>query len=154
MPASEYLHKSHNVSVLMYHIVCPIKYRKAVLNQEVEKQLRLCCEMIEERYEVTFLEIGVDKDHVHYLVQSVPAISPARLVQMIKSLTARWIFEQVPRIKKLLWGGALWTSGYFIATVGRHGSETAISKYVRNQGQGKVEYRVIHQKSLFGDDGA
>jgi putative transposase len=108
--------------------------------------------MIEERYEIVFLEIGVDNDHVHYLVQSIPATSPSRLVQMIKSLTARWIFEQVPGIKKKLWGGALWTSGYFIATVGRHGSETAISKYVRNQGQ--VEYRVIHQKSLFGDDGA
>ncbi|MDR1000709.1 MAG: IS200/IS605 family transposase, partial [Clostridiales bacterium] len=66
---SEYIHKTHNVSVLMYHFVCPAKYRRVVFSEEVDITLRAVCEEISERYEIEFLEIGVDKDHVHFLVQ-------------------------------------------------------------------------------------
>ena len=69
---SEYIHKKHNVSVLIYHLVFPAKYRRAVFDEEVDQVLKEVCLEIEKRYEVRFLEIGVDKDHVHYLVQSVP----------------------------------------------------------------------------------
>ena len=65
---SKFIHKSHNVTVLMYHIVCPAKYRKVVFDKEVEKELVNICEDISKRYEISFLEIGVDKDHVHFMV--------------------------------------------------------------------------------------
>ena len=68
----ELLHKSHNVSALLYHAVCPTKYRRAVITDEVEAVLRRVCIDISNRYEIMFLEIGVDSDHVHFLVQSVP----------------------------------------------------------------------------------
>lgn len=85
---SKFIHKSHNVSVLMYHIVCPAKYRRAVFTDEVENVLKDVCLDIAKRYEIIFLEIGVDKDHVHFLVQSVPMYSPKKVVQIIKSITA------------------------------------------------------------------
>ena len=65
------------------------------------------------RYEIVFLEIGTDSDHVHFLVQSVPMYSPKKIVQIIKSITAREIFKKCPLVKKQLWGGELWTDGYF-----------------------------------------
>jgi REP element-mobilizing transposase RayT len=65
---SEYIHKSHNVTVLLYHLVFPSKYRKAVFDERVDSVLREVCLDIEKRYELKFLEIGVDKDHVHFLV--------------------------------------------------------------------------------------
>jgi putative transposase len=150
---SLYLHKSHNVSVLLYHIVCPAKYRKAVFTPEVESVLKVICNEIELRYEIMFLEIGADSNHVHFLVQSVPTYSPTKIVRMIKSLTARELFARVPKIKKFLWGGELWSSGFFISSVGKYGSEGTISRYVANQGGG--EYRQIGavvevQDSLFG----
>ena len=146
---SEYIHKSHNVSVLLYHIVCPVKYRKAVFTREVEDELKAACEGIAERYEIIFLEIGADSNHVHFLVQSVPTYSPTQLVRTIKSLSAKWIFEHVPKLKKILWGGSLWSSGYFVSTVGKHGSEQVIQNYVRKQGGG--EYKKISevQANLF-----
>jgi putative transposase len=152
MPQSQYLHKSHNVSVLLYHLVCPVKYRKAVFTPDVEAQLKAACLEIEQRYEIKFLEIGADRDHVHFLVQSVPMYSPTKVVRMIKSLSARWVLAQVPGLRKQLWGGELWSSGYFIATVGKHGSESVIGKYVKAQGGG--EYRVLarDQASLFAED--
>jgi len=94
------------------------------------------------------LEIGSDKDHVHFLVQAVPSYSPTEIVTMIKSITAKQIFKRIPSIKKKLWGGALWSSGYFISTVGKYGSEAVIQNYVKNQG-GKYEKWHHQQPRLF-----
>ena len=132
---SRFIHKDHNVSVLMYHIVCPAKYRRAVFSAEVDAKLKQVCAEIEKRYEIEFLEIGTDADHVHFLVQSVPVYSPKKIVQIIKSLTAREIFGACPQVKKYLWGGEFWTDGYFIATVGAHGNEQMIRNYVQQQGR-------------------
>ena len=132
---SRFIHKEHNVSVLLYHIVCPAKYRRAVFSAEVDAKLKEVCAGIEERYEIEFLEIGTDKDHVHFLVQSVPTYSPKKIVQVIKSITAREIFRACPALKKYLWGGEFWTDGYFVATVGAHGNEQMIRNYVRQQGK-------------------
>ena len=79
--------------MLMYHIVCPAKYRRAVITEEVDKKLREVCLGIEARYEIKFLEIGSEKDHVHFLVQSVPTYSSTKIVTTIKRLTARKILE-------------------------------------------------------------
>jgi putative transposase len=149
---SQFLHKSHNVSVLLYHFVCPAKYRRAVFRPEVETELKAACVFIEEAYEIRFLEIGADKDHVHFLVQSVPTYSPTEIITRIKSITARWILEQVKGLRKELRGGKLWSSGYFVASVGKHGSEKTIANYVRNQGGGEYRQFVV-QESLFGDEG-
>jgi len=65
---STYIHKSHNVSVLLYHAVCPTKYRRVVFNGDVDAVLREVCLEIAARYEVTFLEIGTDRDDVHFLM--------------------------------------------------------------------------------------
>jgi putative transposase len=140
---SRYIHKSHNVSVLMYHIVCPAKYRKAIFTEEVDKVLKLVCLEIELRYEIEFLEIGTDQDHVHFLVQSVPTLSPTEIVRKIKSITAIEIFKRMPEVKKELWGGEFWSSGYYINTVGKYGSEKRIAAYVKNQGQ---EYNLLHKR--------
>ena len=90
---SEYIHKSHNVTVLIYHLVFPAKYWRVVFDNDVDKVLKEVCLDIEKRYQIKFLELGTDKDHVHFLVQSVPTYSVTKIVTMIKSLTAREIFD-------------------------------------------------------------
>ncbi|MBU1132621.1 IS200/IS605 family transposase, partial [Patescibacteria group bacterium] len=98
---SEYLHKIHNVSVLLYHFVCPAKYRSSVFeSEEVDAELKKVCLEISKRYEIRFMEIGTDKNHVHFLVQSVPMYSAKKIVQTIKSITAREIFKSCPEVKK------------------------------------------------------
>ena len=135
MGQSSYWHLSHNVSNLVYHFVCPAKYRRVVFDESVEESLRQICEGIELRYEwIEFLEIGVDKDHVHFLIQSVPDRSPSEIIRTIKSLTARRIFAEHPEVKKKLWGGEFWTDGYFVSTVGKNTTESIVRDYVKNQG--------------------
>ncbi len=144
---SEHIHKAHNVSALLYHLVCPTKYRRAVITEEVDAVLKRVCFDISNRYEVVFLEIGAVRDHVHFLVQSVPSYSPTKIVTMIKSITAREVFRRVPSVRAQLWGGAFWSSGYYINTVGRHGSEETIRQYVSGQGR-QSEYHEWHSQQL------
>ena len=118
-----------------------------MFNDEVDQVLKEVCLEIANRYEIDFLEIGVDKDHVHFLVQSVPMYSPTKIVRTIKSITAREIFRRVPDVKKQLWGGEFWSKAYYVSTVGKYGDEQKIANYVRNQGTGK-NYKTLHQQAV------
>ena len=140
---SDFIHKSHNVTALLYHLVFPAKYRRAVFDKQVDLVLREVCLAIEARYQVKFLEIGTDRDHVHFLVQSVPTYSVTKIVTLIKSLTAREVFRRCPQVKKQLWGGEFWTDGYFAGTVGRHGNEQTVGDYVKRQGL--TSYHKLHE---------
>jgi len=144
---SHLIKKGHNVSILVYHFVCPAKYRRAVIDEKVDQVLKEVCLDIADRYQVDFLEIGTDKKHVHFLVQSVPTYTATKIITMIKSLTVREVFARVPSVKKQLWGGEFWTDGYYVGTVGQHATEDVIRQYVKNQGQEK-EYVQLHVQQL------
>ena len=146
---SEYLHKSHNVTVLLYHLVFPAKYRRAVIDTHVDEVLKEVCLEIESRYQIKFIEIGTDRDHVHFLVQSVPTYAVTKIVTVIKSLTGREIFKRCPSVKRQLWGGELWTDGYFASTVGKHGDENMIVEYVKKQGNQYSKLYEDRQLALF-----
>ena len=146
MAKSKDIHKSHNVSVLLYHYVCSAKYRRAVINKEVDETIKGICLEIAKRYQIHFMEIGTDKNHVHFLVKSVPTYSATKIITIIKSITAREVFEIRPEVRKQLWGGEFWTDGYFVNTVSRFGDELSISEYVREQGIEK-EYVVLHKSN-------
>jgi len=144
MNKSEYIHKSHNVSVLLYHFVCPAKYRRSVFDESVDSSVKDICIEISKRYQIHFLEIGTDKNHVHFLLQSVPTYSCTKIITIIKSITAKEVCKLHPEVKKQLWGGEFWTDGYFVNSVSRFGDEATISKYVKEQGVEK-DYNVLHK---------
>jgi len=75
------------------------------------------CKEITKRYEINFLEIGSDGDHIHFLIQSTPIMSPSQIANIVKSITAKEMFRLYPEVKKKLWGGNLWSGGYFVSTV-------------------------------------
>jgi putative transposase len=145
---SKYIHKSHNVSALMYHFVCPAKYRRVVFSEEMDETLKSICEEISKRYEIDFLEIGTDKNHVHFLVQSVPTYSPTKIITIIKSIIAREIFAKHPEVKKKLWGGEFWSDRFFVNSVSKFGSEKTIAEYVKNQGTEK-DYVKVYSKVIY-----
>ena len=145
---SEHIHKSHNKSLLLYHLVCPIKYRRSVLSEEVEISLIEICKKISSRYEIHFVEIGADDNHVHFLIQSVAMLSAKLIAQSIKSITAKELFRLHPEVKQKLWGGNFWTSGYYVNTVGQYANEEVILKYIQNQGESKGNYKQLHKSQL------
>ena len=98
---SAYFHNLHNVSNLVYHFVCPKKYRHIVIAEDVDSTLKQICEGIELRYDwIRFLKIGADQDHVHFFIQSTPDYSPTRIITTVQSITAKRIFTEHPEVKK------------------------------------------------------
>ena len=117
-----------------YHLVFPVKYRKALLYKEVESELMQIAKGIGERYEIEFESIGCDKDHIHILCSFHPKYSIGEVVRRFKSITARELFTKFPWLRKELWGGELWSNGYYAATVGERGNWAVVERYVKAQG--------------------
>ena len=136
---SKYISKSHNKTMLLYHLVCTVKYRRDVLTETVTNTLVNVCMEIEETSDIDFLEIGTDVNHVHFLIQTTPSYSISQYVKLIKGKTANIIFKMNPEIKTKLWGGEFWSDGYWIVTVSKHGTEDVIREYVKNQGKDKYD---------------
>jgi len=143
---SEYIHKSHNVSALIYHYVCLAKYRRIIFSDVIDQSLNEVCIEIEKRYDIRFLEIGTDNDP-HFLVQAIPKFSPTQIIRMIKSITAREMLIRHKEIKEKIWGGQFWSDGYYVNTVSKHGNEKVVANYVREQGRDQ-EYKKLYSQQL------
>ena len=132
--------KGHHCAYqIHYHIVFPVKYRKALLREDVVESMKEVSLQIQERYELEIERLGCDGDHVHLLCGSHPKYSPGQLVRVYKSVTARELFARVGGLRRELWGGEFWSDGYYVATVGERGDWSVVEKYVREQGMKKVE---------------
>jgi putative transposase len=126
-----------------YHIVFPVKYRKALLDDEVTNIIQETAVGIAERYSIEMEAIGCDKDHIHVLCGAHPKVAPGRIVQIFKSITAHEIFRRKPSVRKDLWGGEFWTDGYYVATVGERANWDTVAKYVAKQGKPKADLRQL-----------
>lgn len=118
-----------------YHIVFPVKYRKALLREEVVKQIKEILEELVERYEIEVEQVGCDYDHIHLLCSYHPKYSGGDIVRIVKSNTGRELFKKFPDLRKELWGGEFWSDGYYIATVGERGNWSVVEKYIKEQGK-------------------
>jgi len=124
----------HCVHQFHYHIVFPVKYRKALLSEPIVQTMKEIVEQISERYELEVEELGCDKDHIHLLCNFYPKYSGCQIVRLFKSITSQQLFRQFPDLKKELWGGEFWSDGYYLATIGERGNLQILERYVRNQG--------------------
>lgn len=118
------------------------------MTEPVEKSLVEVCKNIEQRYEIHFIEVGADENHVHFLIQSVPKLSVETILRTIKSITAKELFRLHPEVKRQLWGGNFWTSGYYANTVGHYSNVDAIQKYIQEQGLEKTDYKKFYSNQL------
>ena len=127
--------KGHHCAYeIHYHIVFPVKYRKALLSDAIIASLQEIARELEERYDFEIEQMGCDKDHIHLLCSLHPKYAPGQFVRLFKSITARQLFARFPALKKELWGGEFWTDGYYVGTVGEKGNWSVVEKYIRNQG--------------------
>ena len=125
---------SHSVYKIRYHLVAAVKYRKALLNNEVEDCIKETLKGISDRYEIVIDEVGFDQNHIHLFCGAAPRLSPLRVISIIKSITAKKVFEKFPKLKKEhLWGGEFWSDGKYITTVKETTSEKVMRSYIRNQ---------------------
>lgn len=138
-------HWYHNVSEAYYHIQLTIKYRKPLFNEKTERVMLETIKGFKERYAIEITHVGFDQNHVHLLCRFLPKYSGGQVIRLIKMITAKQLFNQVPQIKKSLWGGEFWTDGYYFATVSGKGDKKVIEKYIEKQGRKEF----INQLRLF-----
>ena len=136
----------------MYHIVAVVKYRRSLISNDIALFIKEVCLELSQRFEITFIEIGSEDDHIHFLVQSVPTMSTTKIVQLIKGNLSRQIFLKFPEVKKQLWGGEFWTSGFYANTVSQYGGEKTIIRYIQNQGKPKANYIPLYNNKILSQD--
>ena len=141
----ELKHACHKVYVIKYHLMFVIKYRKALfLNEQYIEFMKQVLQDLEKRYFLTTETIGFDEDHVHMLMQAAPRYAPSRVVQIVKSITARELFKRFPEIKEELWGGEFWSDGGYIGTVGEGANADIIRSYIKKQGRKDSQLKLLH----------
>jgi putative transposase len=115
-------------------MVFVLKYRKDLISEELFEFMKLICKGIQKRFYLRFDAIGSDGDHLHIVVEGAPKYSPSQIMQICKSVLARMIFKQFPKIKEELWGGEFWSDGGHIDTIGDGRGLDEVKKYVETQG--------------------
>ena len=130
-----YRRTSHAVYELNYHFVWPPKYRKHIATAEVKKFLEDLFPKVATAYGFEIIEKNVQPDHVHLFIAAPPRLAPADMVQILKSISAKEVFKKFPRIRNQLWGGELWSNGYFVRAVGDKITSFVIQRYIRYQNQ-------------------
>lgn len=115
------------------------QYRKSLIDNEIFEFIKSILTGIQERYYLHFCAVGSDKNHLHLLIEAPPRYSPSKIMQVCKSITAKEIFENFPRIKDFLWGGHFWSEGGHIDTVGDGYDVKAMEAYILKQGISKEQ---------------
>jgi putative transposase len=125
----------HAVYDLKYHLVWIPKYRKSLLLGPIERWLEELFHEIAEEQGFEILEMQLMPDHVHLFVSAAPRWAPGKIVGTFKAITSKVIFEEFPQIRKKLWGGHLWSAGYYAGSVGDKITAETIKRYIRHQRQ-------------------
>ena len=124
---------AHAVYDLKYHFVWTPKYRKELLNGEVAEALAEILQRVAEAYDMEIDTMEVMEDHVHVFLSVPPRYSPARVMQIMKSISARELFARFPWVRRKLWGGEFWGDGYFVRSVGDQVTTEIIRRYIQYQ---------------------
>jgi len=122
---------SHSVYDTSYHLVWAPKYRKWILRGQIRERVRRLFEEIAAHHGFEIREVEVAKDHVHVFVGFPPKYSIAKVVGILKAVSAREIRKEFPEVKRELWGGEFWEDGYFARTVGDEVTTEMITRYIR-----------------------
>jgi putative transposase len=123
----------HAVYDIKYHFVWIPKYRKHILTKQLKKRVEELFRAIAEQYDFEIDAMGIEVDHVHIFLLAPPKYSPAKIVEVLKSISSREVFKEFPGLEKELWAGEFWSDGYFVRTVGDKVTSELIRQYIKYQ---------------------
>jgi len=148
----EVRYASHCSYRIRYHMVFVLKYRKSLITEEIFNYLKHIFSGISERYYLNFQALGVERNHLHILVEAAPRYSPSRVMQICKSVSAKQLFKHFPELEEELWGGHFWSEGGHIDTVGDGYDVKEMEAYIRNQGVSKKQMKLYEFPSTSVDE--
>ena len=125
---------NHSVFALYYHLVLVVKYRRKVINDDINIRLRQIFEYIQDSYNIILQEWNHDKDHIHVLFKAHPNSEISKFINAYKSASSRLIKKEYPQIKKYLWKEYFWSRSFCLLTTGGVPIET-IKQYIESQSE-------------------
>ncbi len=125
----------HCIYDLKYHLVLVTKYRKKCISSAILKRLKEHFERLLELWECELLEVNGEEDHLHLLVGLNPKVQPSKLVNNLKTVTARLIRKEFAKeLKPYYWKPVFWSRSYCLVSVG--GAPLSVLKqYIKNQSE-------------------
>jgi len=135
-------------------MVFVLKYRKSLITEEIFNYLKLIFSGISERHYLNhyFQAMGVERDHLHILVEAASRYSPSRVMQICKSVSAKQLFKHFPELEKELWGGHFWSEGGHVDTVGDGYDVKEMKTYIFSQGVPKKQMKLYEFPSTSVDE--
>jgi len=134
---------AHAVYELKYHFVWIPKYRRRVLLGEVAQYVKEVFERIADEYGFWIDTMEVAEGHVHVFLEAPSKYGPARIAQMLKSISAREVFQRFPWLRRQFWSGEFWADGYFVRSVGDQVTVDVIRRYIKYQSDGPPQARLF-----------
>ncbi len=129
-------HTSHARYDIWYHFAWCTKYRRKVFTTlAIQTEVKELLRKIAVEYDLEISEVEVLDDHLHLCLAAPPRLAPARVVQIIKSVSTKYLFQKYPWLKNIYWGGEIWIGGYFVRTVGPGLTKEQIEKYIKEQAE-------------------
>ena len=130
-----YKSKNHSKYSLKVHLVFVVKYRKKLLNPEIDFFIKQKFLQIAERSDFEIELMESDKDHIHLLIDYEPKVSILQIVRRLKqeSTIDLWRVHE-NELKKHCWKErTFWSDGYFACSIGEGASYETIQQYIKNQ---------------------
>jgi len=125
---------NHSVYQVQYHIVFGTKYRRKILKHYVRGELIKALYQVQKQYpDWYFDKINTDEDHVHIMMEIPPKYTISEVVQKLKGHSAKHLFKRFPFLNRVYTHSGIWSTGYFVSTVGLN--EDQIRKYIELQNQ-------------------
>ena len=143
----EIYHGAQTTYQIGYHVVWGVEYCKHLINNTMKRYLANLFKQICVSYEYHFICVGIAPNHIHLFAGAPPKIAPAKMIQVIKSISARAMYQEFPQIRRSLYGGEVWKDGYYVGTIGEGQTEKTIMKYIAKQG--KHTDKEMKQMKLF-----
>jgi len=132
----DYASKNHSKFLLICHLIFVCKYRKQLL-VKLGEQIKIIFTVIARTQNINIVEMEVDKDHIHLLVQYNPTQSILSIVRSFKQLSTYRIWRQNDNqfyLRKHFWKEkTFWSDGYFSCSIGNVSREV-IEQYIKSQG--------------------
>jgi putative transposase len=122
---------SHAVYDTKYHLVWAPKYRKWLVREDIRQRAAELLREIADNFQFEIEEMEVAKDHVHLFLNFPPRYAIAKVVGILKSISASEPFKEFPELRRQLWGGEFWEDGYFVRTVGDQVTAEVVKRYIQ-----------------------
>lgn len=131
-----YKSKNHSKYSLKVHLVFVIKYRKKLINKDIDFFLKTKIQQIADRSDFDIELMETDKDHIHLLIDYEPKVSVLQIVRRLKQETTYELWKvHESYLKKHFWKeNTFWSDGYFACSIGEGASYDTIQEYIKSQG--------------------